>query len=88
MKKLKDWQTRTGTGDAALAELVGVERSTIQRAKRGLHSLNIKTQRAIREVTGGEVTPVDWTEHYETVVTASKQEKADAAAAPEIVGAV
>lgn len=61
-QKLQAWQDRTETDDAALADLVGVDRSTIYRGKRAQRELRTETLLAIQRVTG--IPPAEWAEFY------------------------
>lgn len=55
--RLNEWMTETGTTDDALAALVGVDRSTISRIRRGARVPSFATMQAICEATGGRVQP-------------------------------
>jgi len=61
-KRLQDWQDRVGLDDEALGARVGLNRTTIMRAKRGLSVLRMEAQLAIQELTG--ITPAEWAAHF------------------------
>lgn len=63
--KLQDWLSATGTTQAALAELVGVEQASISRlipgpGKKQVRKPSLDLAERILEATGGEVTPNDF----------------------------
>lgn len=57
--KLADYLKAEGLGDAAFAEMVQTDRSTISRVRRGVHGGSPDLQRRIHRVTRGKVTPND-----------------------------
>jgi transcriptional regulator with XRE-family HTH domain len=61
-QKLQAWQDANGVDDKELAQRVGVDRSTIYRAKRGQRVISIDTQLRIQKHT--KIPPTDWTEFY------------------------
>lgn len=76
---LQDWQDRTGNSDEETGALIGVSRSMISRAKRGLQPLKMKHQLALQKFTG--ISPGQWAEFYAgVVVAAAKPQKKSARA--------
>lgn len=57
--KLDQWMCETDTTDEALALLVGVDRSTISRIRRGRSLPSVRIMLALRKATDGKVMPND-----------------------------
>jgi transcriptional regulator with XRE-family HTH domain len=58
--KLADWMARQGLEDAALADAIGVMRTTINRLRRGKSQPSRDVARAIFSLSDGLVTPNDF----------------------------
>lgn len=54
---LAEWMARHGVDDDSLAEMLGVDRSTVSRIRRGKQIPSKDTMAAIVGVTGGDVEP-------------------------------
>lgn len=66
-QKLHAWLADNGWTDTRLAEEIGVDQSTISRAKRGLRVLGMQDQLEIQKITK-VVSPADWAEFYAQTV--------------------
>lgn len=62
-QKLQAWQGEHDYSDSKLADEIGVNPTTIWRAKRGLRVLGMEHQLAIQMLTK-KVSPADWAEFY------------------------
>jgi DNA-binding XRE family transcriptional regulator len=58
--KLDEWMTGTGTNDMAMAEMLGVNRSTVFRLRHGARRPSLPLADAIAKVTDFKVLPNDF----------------------------
>ena len=66
-QKLQRWQdSEDGQTDAELAKALGVNHTTIWRAKRGLRVLGMPHQIALQKITG--IAPSEWADFYAQTV--------------------
>lgn len=65
-RRLADWQALYGVDDAELAAKIGVHRSVISRARRGITVPRIEHQLAIQDITG--IKPEEWAEFRVNVI--------------------
>lgn len=70
---LQNWQDANGVNDDALAAKIGVDRSTIFRAKRGDVTPRMETLIAIKRITG--IQPAEWAAFRERVVRSKKNSR-------------
>jgi transcriptional regulator with XRE-family HTH domain len=60
--KLEQWMSEVSVSDKVLAEMIGVDRSSVSRLRRGKHFPSPTTMVAISQVTAGLVMPNDFYE--------------------------
>ncbi len=65
-QKLQTWQDSAGRDDDWLAGQIGVHRTTIYRAKRGLRLLGMDHQLALQKIT--KIPPSEWADFYAQTV--------------------
>jgi transcriptional regulator with XRE-family HTH domain len=57
---LEEWKRARGLTDEALADLLGIERSSVTKIRRGKASPSLAVIKRIRDLTGGAVTGDEW----------------------------
>lgn len=65
-QKLQAWQDEKGFSDSRLADEIGVNPTTIWRAKRGLRVLGMEHQLRLQKVT--KIPPTAWAEFFAQTV--------------------